>query len=474
METITLKTHYASVAGIGGIMIWEVGQDTKNNTSLLKAIFEEKNRSQDDVTVTGISVQATNDPGSIRILFDEQPDAQGYWIHYGDDFNYLTESLYTENTNVVISNLNHDALYYFDIRVEDSAGTGKASRMMAASTNYSDNPVLIVNDYTVWRKSRDNIFVHAEDFFYSGYSISSAEGSALEKGYIKLSDFFIVDWFCGDKGKFEITFPDSQQILIKSYLETGGNLFLSGSNIGYDLNMCRTSQDKNFYYDFFKARCVKNTPDNLISTYYQFEPDTNSIFNELPLLFFDDGEQGFYNVTEPDVLLPYRGSTKGLMFSNTSSSRNTACIYYDGSFGESSENSKLIYMTIPYETIYPDEDRQQLFKVISDFFDDPSVVKTNNTQIPEELTLYQNYPNPFNSETTIKFTIPEQADVSLKIFNVLGQKVRTLVCESKKPDTYSIAWNGKDDFGMEVCSGIYVYKIKVNKTLKNGRMLFLK
>jgi len=69
--------------------------------------------------------------------------------------------------------------------------------------------------------------------------------------------------------------------------------------------------------------------------------------------------------------------------------------------------------------------------------------------------LYPNYPNPFNPETTIRFDIPIKSQVSLRIYNVLGQEVRTLVNEKKRPGTYSVTWNGRDKFRRAVSSGVY-------------------
>ncbi|RKY83814.1 hypothetical protein DRQ09_09485, partial [candidate division KSB1 bacterium] len=80
--------------------------------------------------------------------------------------------------------------------------------------------------------------------------------------------------------------------------------------------------------------------------------------------------------------------------------------------------------------------------------------------IPEKFDLFQNYPNPFNSETVIKFQLPEPGRVSLIIYNLLGQKIRTLVDSYKNSGYYSIKWDGKNDTGERVSSGIYFYKIQ--------------
>ncbi len=87
------------------------------------------------------------------------------------------------------------------------------------------------------------------------------------------------------------------------------------------------------------------------------------------------------------------------------------------------------------------------------------------TQLPETFALHQNYPNPFNPTTEIKFDLPEPGQVTFTIFNIVGQKVRSLLNGPKAAGYHSVLWDGKDEFGNEVASGVYVYRIRV---LPNG------
>lgn len=93
---------------------------------------------------------------------------------------------------------------------------------------------------------------------------------------------------------------------------------------------------------------------------------------------------------------------------------------------------------------------------------------------PMEFALHQNFPNPFNPDTTIKYELAESADVTLQIYNVLGQVVRTLVVsESQPPGRYQIRWNGMDDRGVSVSSGVYFYKISAEGKFHDVRKLML-
>ena len=81
-------------------------------------------------------------------------------------------------------------------------------------------------------------------------------------------------------------------------------------------------------------------------------------------------------------------------------------------------------------------------------------------QIPTDFALQQNYPNPFNPETSIRFQLPEAADVTLSIYNLRGQLVRKLVNERKQAGFHEVTWNAKDNAGNKLPSGVYLYRIQ--------------
>lgn len=73
--------------------------------------------------------------------------------------------------------------------------------------------------------------------------------------------------------------------------------------------------------------------------------------------------------------------------------------------------------------------------------------------------LKQNYPNPFNPTTTIEYSLPQQSSISITIYNISGQEVRKLLSEFKEPGTYKVEWDGKDNNGRAVSSGVYFYQM---------------
>ncbi|MCD6161234.1 MAG: T9SS type A sorting domain-containing protein [candidate division Zixibacteria bacterium] len=96
------------------------------------------------------------------------------------------------------------------------------------------------------------------------------------------------------------------------------------------------------------------------------------------------------------------------------------------------------------------------------------------TSLPNKYALAQNYPNPFNPETKIDYQLPEAGFVKLDIFNILGQRVKTLVDEYKEAGYYQTRWNGFNESGRTVPSGVYFYNMSTEKFSQTKKMLMLK
>ncbi len=102
------------------------------------------------------------------------------------------------------------------------------------------------------------------------------------------------------------------------------------------------------------------------------------------------------------------------------------------------------------------------------------IVGADEDLIPLITKLNQNYPNPFNPETTINYSLKEDSKVSLNIYNIKGQKVNQLVSDQLSIGQHSVIWNGKDNNGKSVSSGIYFYKLKTENYEKTKKMILLK
>ena len=94
--------------------------------------------------------------------------------------------------------------------------------------------------------------------------------------------------------------------------------------------------------------------------------------------------------------------------------------------------------------------------------------------VPDAFALEHNYPNPFNPETTIRYAVPEAGKVTLRIYNVLGQEVATLINTDQVAGYYSVQWNGMDRLGRSVASGVYLYRMEAQNFTRVHKMLLLK
>ena len=94
--------------------------------------------------------------------------------------------------------------------------------------------------------------------------------------------------------------------------------------------------------------------------------------------------------------------------------------------------------------------------------------------IPEAFALHPNYPNPFNPSTTISYDLPEQAHVTLGIYDLLGKQIKTLANQSQDAGKRIAVWDGTDDLGRQVSAGVYLYRIQAGEFTHTRKMLLLK
>jgi hypothetical protein len=123
-------------------------------------------------------------------------------------------------------------------------------------------------------------------------------------------------------------------------------------------------------------------------------------------------------------------------------------------------------------TVFPTWDGEQCYLIF-----DPNaadVREIGDGELPDDFSLSQNYPNPFNPTTTITFSLPVLSSVNLSVYNVLGQKVRTLVDQDLAAGTWEETWDGTTDGGTTVSSGLYFYKLETEEYVSTKKMVFLK
>ncbi|MCI0513839.1 T9SS type A sorting domain-containing protein [candidate division KSB1 bacterium] len=271
-------------------------------------------------------------------------------------------------------------------------------------------------------------------------------------------------WFTGDSR--DSTLTDSEQVMLQDFLAHGGRVLLSGQNIGFDLIEKGTAADSQFYEQILHARYLSDhTPAIGVMSI------SNAGLASGTQLFFNTGAAGAKNQNSMDVIEALPPARPFLIYLP---GQKTAGLYCD----DPSQHSRLVYLPFGLEGISgPGANALSVF--LSKLFD----WLTPTTAIPEVLTyeeipeffaLSQNYPNPFNPRTSISYQLAGEARVQLEIFNLLGQKVRTLVNENQPSGFYQVAWDGNNDAGLSLASGIYLIQFQAGNYQEMKKMLIVR
>jgi hypothetical protein len=127
------------------------------------------------------------------------------------------------------------------------------------------------------------------------------------------------------------------------------------------------------------------------------------------------------------------------------------------------ENSNLGTVTIPLDSI------QQI-----SFQSSVTGITKQGSILPKQFSVSQNYPNPFNPGTIISYTLSKSSLVTIKIYNIIGQEVKTLVNSERQAGSYTVQWNGDNNMGHSVASGVYICRVTAGQYAKTIKMMYLK
>jgi len=239
---------------------------------------------------------------------------------------------------------------------------------------------------------------------------------AVTRDEIVLDDYNAVIWLLGDESTVDETFSTMEQSYVSDYLGNGGQLFVSGSELGWDLDNRGSAADKSFYNQYLKASYEADDSNS-----YTVYGISGSIFEGLEFQY-DNGSHNVYAEDWPDGISATGGGQTALEYQGTS---YAAAVQYSGAFGDGSESGKLVYLAFPVETIYDHTQLKDfLAQVVAYFgYQTPTGITETPEILPSEFALEQNYPNPFNPSTTVRYSIPISGEVTITVYNLKGQIV---------------------------------------------------
>ncbi|MFN2291559.1 MAG: family 10 glycosylhydrolase [Anaerolineae bacterium] len=295
--------------------------------------------------------------------------ATGYKVYHSTNGRAFDDGLVTTSTSATISGLAAGSLHFFRLTALNEGGESFPTPIVAVRTALVGSPVpfLIVDGFdrldqsalvprfestflgTVQRMflERMNAYSYAVEHGSAlsscGPAFDGAVNEAVEAGDLVLADYLAVDWFTGEDSSADASLSSLERALLRGYLDGGGRLLLSGSEIGYDL--VQQGRDPSFYRDYLRATYLGDSAGT-----YDFSGLMGAPFEGL-LGRFDDGNGSSYAVGYPDRIGNTTGSTPALAYLG-----GTA----DGAGVAYADGARVIYIGFPIEAIVDSGQRQSL------------------------------------------------------------------------------------------------------------------
>jgi len=275
--------------------------------------------------------------------------------------------------------------------------------------------------------SRDFVRQHGVAILQGiGFTFDSCNNEALVDGHTLLNGYLMVDWISGEEGTANSSFDAVEQSLVRSYLQDKGWLFVSGSEIGYDLVDQGSAADQDFYREILHAEYVTDDVGA-----HQASGVAGTEFATASQIAFDDGTHGGYDVDYPDGIRPAADATLLMTYDGINvPEQGGAAVGWRDPNQQRGEGSAVVYLAFPFEMIYDAGQRLEVMRHVVDHFGlIRTAVKQPPATTPARIELLPNYPNPFNPQTTMSYSLSQSGQVRAILYNALGQQVRLLLDE---------------------------------------------
>ena len=473
--SLSLKYDFALYNDLKGIGIWALGYDG-NNTELWDLLYAKFGDAAPPTTPGRVSMKNTGN-SSILIDFQGAETASEFIVlrsYLEAVGGFDTLGIYS-NRPIVIGDLTEGETYFLSIAAVNSFGSSEPTEMLGIIP--SSNPVscLIINGFDRVNGTNNTfnfIRQHGSAIQSRGYAFDSATNEAVIENDIEILDYQFVDWILGEEGTATSSFTGSEQNIVKAYLENGRFLFVSGSEIGYDLVAQGNTSDDQFYRNYLKAEYISDAAGEV----YIGDGTYNSTFHDILDITFDNGTHGTYDVDWPDGIKPFGGASSCMKYDDVDyDSRGGMGIEYLGSFGSSNDIGGLVYMAVGFEAIYPETKRNEIMTAVLNLYESQLNTTNESSMIsPSILSLHALYPNPTNTYVTLEFsaTVPNDK-IIITARDVLGRTIiQASLAATGHPQTWT--WDGKNNLGQALPTGLYILSIHNDTQIHSKKFTLLK
>jgi len=338
--------------------------------------------------VTGVRVES-NAAGSATVSWTPPAAnsylgdaATGYRVYAstnGYGFDGGTPATGGTTTSATLKNLDPKTPYYVKIVAVNEGGESPASEVVAVLPSGGPKQILVVNGFDRLDRTMDpkqpigrggntvdrvrprqsNSHDYAVQVATAieaaapGTHLESTSNEAVIGGAVDLTKYHTVVWILGEESTKDHTFDTTEQTQVERFIAGGGNLFVSGAEIGWDLD--HENHGRSFFKNTLKAKFVADDADT-----YEVTGTPDGIFADLPKVSFDNGTL-FYDADHPDVFSPEDGAEVALNYANSAGAAATQCAGAQGA-------GSIVILGFPFETITAACDRAAVMKRVLGFF----------------------------------------------------------------------------------------------------------
>ncbi len=277
---------------------------------------------------------------------------------------------------------------------------------------------------------------------------------------VNTNRYGVLIWSTGAARDSVLTDAERQEI--RRFLANGGRVLVAGQNVAATLAASRQPDDSLFLTQVLHARFVADSPSAEMTIGKHGDPVGDRLF-----VYFK-GNSGTEDPISPDVVAPVEPAVGFLAYAGRRDEW-AGIRWYDPQTG-----AALIYLTFGIEAVkgpYESSASTLLVRCVG-WLQNPTPTRVQgNAPQPREFGLEPAFPNPFNPGTTVRFHLPRKSKVHLVVYNLLGQPVRKLLDSALEDGAHTVRWDGRDDAGREVPTGIYLIELRADNQVARQKVV---